>query len=43
MGRKEIKIIYKILERKLKIEQHKPNLKPGGTQVLPNGKPFLLH
>jgi hypothetical protein len=36
-------IIYKTLLRKLKIEQHEPNFKPGWTYVLRKGKQFLLH
>ena len=31
------------LHRKLKIEQHEPHKNTGWTQVIQNGKYFLLH
>jgi hypothetical protein len=35
--------IYKTLHKKLKIEQHKPHLKPGVNSGPPEGNNFLLH
>jgi hypothetical protein len=36
-------MIYKILHRKLKIEQHETTKNQGWTQLLRKGKQFLLH
>jgi hypothetical protein len=36
-------MIYKTLDRNLKIEQHEPHKNRGWTQVLRQGKQFLLH
>jgi len=37
MAKKEQTMIYKVLHRKLKIEQHEPNKKPEMNSIDPEG------